>query len=206
MQEELIEAVRKCPVLYDTNDPSYMKSKLKDDIWNTIAKHVKLKNGSEAKQSWLKLRSCHREALCRQKNTFESGSAATVIKPWRYQKQMDFLVPYMGNRPREGNLQLESEEEQTRDLPQNADIDTSVNENGNTENLSAEENTETEHLLNENTVSNSDTSKSMSETIVQKNKRMKKDDLASIMKESMIRREKRAEERAIERKKPVKCQ
>lgn len=45
MQEELIEAVRKFPVLYDTNDPSYMKSKLKDDIWNTIAKQVKLKNG-----------------------------------------------------------------------------------------------------------------------------------------------------------------
>lgn len=115
---------------------------------------------------------------------------------------MDFLVPYMGNRPREGNLELESEE--TQHLPQNADTadsDTSVHENGNTENLSAEENTETEHLLNESTVSYSDTSKSMPETTVQKNKRMKKDDIASIFKESMIRREKRAEERAIERKK-----
>lgn len=122
---------------------------------------------------------------------------------------MDFLVPYMGNRPREGNLELESEEEQTQDLPENADSverDNSMRENYNTETLPAnsekpENDTEIEDLLSENILNDSVTSKSMSEPIVQKHKRIKKDDISSLIKESMNRREKRAEERAIERKK-----
>lgn len=37
---------------------------------------------------------------------------------------MNFLVPYMGNWSREGNLELESEEEHTQDLPQNSHLET----------------------------------------------------------------------------------
>lgn len=45
MEEQLIELVRKHTVLYDTNDASYLKSKLKDEIWNQIAKELNAKSG-----------------------------------------------------------------------------------------------------------------------------------------------------------------
>lgn len=34
--EKLISLVQGYPVLYDTSDPDYMKSKLKDQIWEKI--------------------------------------------------------------------------------------------------------------------------------------------------------------------------
>lgn len=106
----------------------------------------------------------------------------------------------MGNRSREGNLEFEREEEQTQNLPQNSnsiELENSVHENDNTENLSP--NSEKSEgiiellLLNENKVNESVTSKWISETIVQKNKRMQKDDIPSMIKESMIRRGKTKE-------------
>jgi len=45
IEEQIIEAVRPHLVLYDTNHSDYMKSKLKQDIWNTIAKDLNLSNG-----------------------------------------------------------------------------------------------------------------------------------------------------------------
>lgn len=47
------------------------------------------------KEQWRKLRECHREALRRQKR--KSGQA-THIRLWTYQKQMEFLKPFMKNR------------------------------------------------------------------------------------------------------------
>lgn len=38
--EKLIEIVRSFPVLYDTSHEDYMRSKLKDDLWDKIAKEL----------------------------------------------------------------------------------------------------------------------------------------------------------------------
>ena len=43
--EKLIEAVRCEPVLYDTKHVDYMKTKLKDEIWQRIAEDIKYTNG-----------------------------------------------------------------------------------------------------------------------------------------------------------------
>lgn len=48
------------------------------------------------KEQWRKLRECHREALRRQQK--KSGQQATHIRLWTYQKQMEFLKPFMKNR------------------------------------------------------------------------------------------------------------
>jgi hypothetical protein len=45
MEEEIIEAVRPQLVLYDTNHSDYIKSKLKEDIWSSIAKDLNWSNG-----------------------------------------------------------------------------------------------------------------------------------------------------------------
>ncbi|CAH1996998.1 unnamed protein product [Acanthoscelides obtectus] len=52
--------------------------------------------GKDAKEQWRKLRECHREAIRRQQK--KSGQQTTTTKPWTYQKQMEFLKPYMKNR------------------------------------------------------------------------------------------------------------
>lgn len=38
--EKLIEMVRGFPVLYDTTHKDYMNSKLKDDLWEKLAKEL----------------------------------------------------------------------------------------------------------------------------------------------------------------------
>jgi len=45
MEEKLIEAVRPHKILYDTSHADYMKSKLKNDLWDKIADDLELKNG-----------------------------------------------------------------------------------------------------------------------------------------------------------------
>lgn len=45
IEEKLIELVRSHPVLYNTSEPNYMKIKLKQEIWTTIANEVNLANG-----------------------------------------------------------------------------------------------------------------------------------------------------------------
>ncbi|KAG5868647.1 hypothetical protein JTB14_036632 [Gonioctena quinquepunctata] len=116
MEEELIEAVRKHKILFDTRDPGHIKSKLKDEIWSNIARELQSTNGNAAKSIWLKLRNNHREALRRQKIYLKSGAAATPSRQWKYQKQIDFLLPYMVNRARESNLNIDGTQssEETR--------------------------------------------------------------------------------------------
>ncbi|CAH1967246.1 unnamed protein product [Acanthoscelides obtectus] len=94
--EKLIELVRENPVLYDTSHEDYMRTKLKNELWETIARDLNYTSGKDAKEQWRKLRECHREAIRRQQK--KNGQQTTTTKPWTYQKQMDFLKPYMKNR------------------------------------------------------------------------------------------------------------
>lgn len=45
MEEKLIEAVRVRQVLYDTSHADYMRTKLKTEKWEEIAKEIGMKNG-----------------------------------------------------------------------------------------------------------------------------------------------------------------
>lgn len=53
----------------------------------------------------------HRDALRIQKKNLKSGAAAVTFKQWKFQKQMQVLAPYTSNRPREGDLELDSEDD-----------------------------------------------------------------------------------------------
>ena len=56
-----------------------------------------LSSGKTAKHEWKKLRDCFRQALARKKTPI--GQAVKKTKLWRYEKQMEFLIPFM--MPRE---------------------------------------------------------------------------------------------------------
>lgn len=45
MEEKLIEAVRVRQVLYDTSHADYMRTKLKNEKWEEIAKEIGMRNG-----------------------------------------------------------------------------------------------------------------------------------------------------------------
>lgn len=94
---ELIEAVRKYQCLYDVKHQDYVNIRLKESIWTRIAKELNLKNGSEAKKSWEKLRNNHRDALRRQKKS-KSKNETGAVNSWRYQEAMAFLIPHMARR------------------------------------------------------------------------------------------------------------
>ncbi|KAJ8941980.1 hypothetical protein NQ314_010204 [Rhamnusium bicolor] len=115
MEEKLIEAVRCRKVLYDTSDVNYMKTKLKQQLWEEIAKGIGLKTdfaaGSEAKIMWEKLRHSFRDAIRRQQKCIRSGAAATSQKQWKCQKEMGFLQRYMVNRERDTNFSDANDEE-----------------------------------------------------------------------------------------------
>jgi hypothetical protein len=82
--------------------------------------------GDEAIVIWTKLRSCHRDAFRRQRQCLKSGAAAETIKLWKFQKQLEFVLPYMANRKRCGNVQHSDDEESQ---PQFEHTDTSPSEN-----------------------------------------------------------------------------
>ncbi|XP_022184773.2 uncharacterized protein LOC111044028 [Nilaparvata lugens] len=94
MEDKLIELVKEHKELYDTNDPNYMKMKLKNQLWKSIAEQLNFQNGHEAKTTWLKMRNSYRDARRRQRNSIKSGVDPASMRLWRYQKQMSFLEQY----------------------------------------------------------------------------------------------------------------
>ncbi|XP_025196604.1 uncharacterized protein LOC112595567 [Melanaphis sacchari] len=146
------------------------------------------------KATWAKLRSCHRDALRRQKRCFKSGAAAEIIKQWKFQKQMEYLLPYMANRKRSSNvLNSEDEDDFIQDeiigkeqiSENNYDIEAPTLENDN-EILVHKNN---EHDINVDATE--DSVEGMTNTT---------SSLAFRNRQSIASREQRAKERALERK------
>lgn len=165
------------------------------------------------KATWAKLRSCHRDALRRQKKCFKSGAAAEIIKQWKFQKQMEYLLPYMANRKRSSNV-LDSEDEDdftqgeitaTEQISENNyDLEASTLENDN-EILVHKNN---EHDINvdetEDSVegmTNTTPSLAFQKSGFKQPLKKKKDDISNLLQQSIASREQRAKERALERKK-----
>ncbi|PSN40204.1 hypothetical protein C0J52_25409 [Blattella germanica] len=92
--ETLIELVKNHPCLYDTNHEDYVKTKVKEEIWNKIARILECPSGETVKTQWRKLRDCHRDALRRYKTKKKNGEITPLSKQWMYLKQMEFLLPY----------------------------------------------------------------------------------------------------------------
>ncbi|XP_044746994.1 uncharacterized protein LOC123308423 [Coccinella septempunctata] len=93
--EKLISLVREHPVLYCTTHPYYMRTKYKDELWESLGEKLNA-DGVTVKEQWQKLRDCHREALRRQ-NRKKRGPQSDPPRTWIYQQQMEFLLPFMKN-------------------------------------------------------------------------------------------------------------
>ncbi|VEN62489.1 unnamed protein product [Callosobruchus maculatus] len=103
MDEKLIEAVKRYPCLWDISSTYYKCNETKDAAWAEIVKEIKFGDVQSAKSRWKQLRDCHRDALKRQKSK-KSGQPTAKIHEWKYQRLMEYLLPYMSNRDRESNF------------------------------------------------------------------------------------------------------
>lgn len=64
--------------------------------------------GNAVKTTWTKLRNCFFNAQKRRKT--KSGQAATKLVKWKYEKEMEFLLPYLETRQTHTNLDEQTEE------------------------------------------------------------------------------------------------
>ncbi|XP_074026540.1 uncharacterized protein [Leptinotarsa decemlineata] len=183
---EFIEIVRLNPCLWKVDEKNYKNQDLRDSLWEDISKKCNIKDGNEAKRQWKKLRDSFRDALKRQ-NDCKSGDAARIKRSWIYQKQMEFLVPYMANRSRCSNI-----------------VDTQVNENvietGQDDYLQTQE--DLSHIdLEEN--KDQETPLEHNYEFVEPAKKKKcqwQDNVVSLMKQQVEKREARTAERNSQRK------
>ncbi|XP_050308149.1 uncharacterized protein LOC126744681 [Anthonomus grandis grandis] len=182
-----------------------MRTKLKTEKWEEIAKEVDMKTGTEAKALWEKLRHSLRDAIRRQQKYLKSGSPAEVIKEWKIQKQMGFLQPYMANKSREGNLREDGENQNLiQDSEQDiisADVD-NANIEVNTQQQDESVEDEIQPQILPETFPLTSTTTPISNATPKLAKKCKKNNVAAMMKYSMEKREERSK---AKRKRDIMC-
>lgn len=216
VEEQLIEDVRRYQVLYDTKHPNYTKSKLKTKIWLDIAKELNIKDGEEAKNMWLKLRAGFRDARRRHQKYLKSGATPQSIKPWKYQRQMSFLLPFMSSGQREENIEGSDEDSQLlSELSTNEYVACKYEESAQLylpENAAIEEDTEVpdiEQPFIKNEERNDDENRGRTESVtinvtplISTKRRKKINNVRAVLSRSLVRRGERARRRAEEPKNP----
>ncbi|CAB3229492.1 unnamed protein product [Arctia plantaginis] len=77
--------------LLKLDSEEYKLNDFKEAAWIEVAKECDLANVAETRDLWKKLRDGHRQAISKKKTV--SGQAATSKHQWKYEKQMEFILP-----------------------------------------------------------------------------------------------------------------
>ncbi|CAH2088994.1 unnamed protein product [Euphydryas editha] len=101
-EEKLILLVSNYPELYDLQNEHYMNSTRKNGIWLEIAKEIGVKD-TVCKDKWKSLRDGFHRNIKKRKN--KSGDPATKNKKWKFESQMQFLLPYLQERATKSNFE-----------------------------------------------------------------------------------------------------
>ncbi|XP_047022158.1 transcription factor Adf-1-like [Helicoverpa zea] len=109
--EQLIELVKRYPILYNTNLAQYRDHTVRNNAWEEIAGEMDTPV-EDVKNKWAKLRNCFTNALKRRRK--KSGQAATNLVPWKFEKQMEFLLPHLEGRQTVTNLADINDEDSTQ--------------------------------------------------------------------------------------------
>ncbi|XP_072944178.1 uncharacterized protein [Epargyreus clarus] len=99
--ERLIEAVRKYPALYNMSDGKYMDSNYKSSLWVKISEEIK-QTDVNCKKRWSNIRDQFKRSLNNRKT--KSGQSSTVIKKYKYEEILQFLLPYIQDRKTRSNI------------------------------------------------------------------------------------------------------
>lgn len=105
-------------------EPPYIES------LKMVEQYLYVVAGVVVRDTWAKLRNCHRDALRRRKKILKSGAAANAIKQWRFQDKMSFLLPFITKRMIVANLTHSDDEHPAAPINEIANIQVSeVSEN-----------------------------------------------------------------------------
>ncbi|XP_052750028.1 uncharacterized protein LOC128200484 [Galleria mellonella] len=88
--ETFIRSVKSNPCLWDLTNKKYRDLGIKNKTWALVAHECNMSNKQQAKAYWHRLRYGLRNALRRRKRGY------LVNACWMYEKQMEFILPYLG--------------------------------------------------------------------------------------------------------------
>ncbi|GAB6028738.1 hypothetical protein CHUAL_004558 [Chamberlinius hualienensis] len=94
MDAKLIELVESHDVLYNVKSENYRDHAKRQEAWVSIASELDI-SVDVAKNTWDKLRRCFCNAINRRRHK--------QIHPWKYEKEMSFLLPFYENRKTQNN-------------------------------------------------------------------------------------------------------
>ncbi|VEN39664.1 unnamed protein product, partial [Callosobruchus maculatus] len=104
---EFIAEIEKNPILYNHTLNDYSNRRITEIIWTKIGEKFNEK-GDDCKSKWKSIRSAYIRAL----NTkSKSGSAAGSKKEYYLAPYLKFLNPFTKNRPQEGNISVQEDEQ-----------------------------------------------------------------------------------------------
>ncbi|CAH2041306.1 unnamed protein product, partial [Iphiclides podalirius] len=107
-----------------------MDSVKKDIVWKEIGEQLK-QSALACKQRWQCLRDAYRRALNKKKG--RSKQAAKTVKPWKYENEMAFVVPFFMERKTQDSVEIASDDELSDNSDENHARDSIVSEKPNTE-------------------------------------------------------------------------
>ncbi|XP_044745535.1 uncharacterized protein LOC123307339 [Coccinella septempunctata] len=116
--EKLIEEVKRHRELYDMSSPEYKNVRLKNKIWDDIAKEMGGYTGEELKKRWKNLRDCFSKHLRAEKiRTGQAAVSFSRYKTWPWAQQMVFFRPFLHHAPTESNVFATDCETESRTEP-----------------------------------------------------------------------------------------
>ncbi|XP_045474907.1 uncharacterized protein LOC123680831 [Harmonia axyridis] len=95
--ELLIEHVKKHEVMFNTTHPDYKNLRLKNKLWEKIAKEMDMegKGGEELKKRWKSLRDCYTKYLRAHNLSGFTAKGSRGYKTWPWAKEMEWFQPFM---------------------------------------------------------------------------------------------------------------
>ncbi|KAL3269499.1 hypothetical protein HHI36_008565 [Cryptolaemus montrouzieri] len=110
--EKLIECVRKYPCIYDMSDSKYMNTNYKSSIWKIISEDILLSDDN-CKKRWANIRDQFKRSLNKRKS--KRGQSTKPIKKYKYEDNLQFLMPHIQDRDIISNIENEDEQDDAND-------------------------------------------------------------------------------------------
>ncbi|XP_045507631.1 uncharacterized protein LOC123703588 [Colias croceus] len=106
-EEKLIYLVQMYDCLYNIKSRHYSNKQIKNNAWQKVGAEMNM-SVEDCQKSWKKLRDSYRKGILLRE--IRSGSARTVERPLKFEKELEFIKPFMKSRKQISNLSSSPED------------------------------------------------------------------------------------------------
>ncbi|XP_039745595.1 uncharacterized protein LOC120636905 [Pararge aegeria] len=117
--EKLIYLVQKYDCLFNVKAKTYSDKNCRKNAWQKVSGEMQISE-AECQKRWKRIRDCYKKAI--RLRQFKSGSARSNDKPIRFEKELEFLKPYLQNKPQTSNLESSEENDVNTDTDTNLSV------------------------------------------------------------------------------------